>query len=127
MYEKCPFIATTYLIVCISCSIVCKIIFCLEFPHISEKSQRRKETNSKRITKCYALLANAITDTIEVSVSFYENIISAELICKEYFKLSYYFQFHVTPLTVVALPFLTDAGSKTTRTKPSVTCSGILT
>ena len=47
---------------CISCSIVCKIIFCSEFPDIPDKAskKRRRKRRTQAIAKRYAFHANAI-------------------------------------------------------------------
>ena len=53
-------------IYCISCSMVCKIIFCSEFPDIPDKAGRKTRTRRRRrraqaIAKRYVFHANAIT------------------------------------------------------------------
>ena len=47
---------------CISCSMVCKIIFCSEFPDIPDKAGRKtRRRRTQAIAKRYAFHANAIT------------------------------------------------------------------
>ena len=49
---------------CISCSMVCKIIFCSKFPDIPDKAGRKTRRRTQAIAKRYAFHANAITDFI---------------------------------------------------------------
>ena len=58
----------------VSCNIFCYISFRSELPDFPEKSRRGKKTNSKAITKRYALQANARSfrfATIRKDVYFY--------------------------------------------------------
>ena len=54
---------------CISCSMVCKIIFCSEFPDIPDKAgrktRRRRRRRTQAIVKRYAFYANAIIVELE--------------------------------------------------------------
>ena len=46
---------------CIICSMVCKIIFCSEFPDISDKADRKtRKRRTQAIAKCHAFHANAV-------------------------------------------------------------------
>ena len=48
---------------CISCSVVCKIAFCSEFPDIPDnagKVTRRRGRRTQAVAKRYAFYANAI-------------------------------------------------------------------
>ena len=50
---------------CISCSMVCRIICCSEFPDIPDKAGRktRKRRRTQVIAECYAFHANAVNDS----------------------------------------------------------------
>ena len=51
---------------CISCSVVCKIVFCSEFPDIPDnagKVTRRRRRRTQATAKRYAFHPNAVKDT----------------------------------------------------------------
>ena len=48
---------------CIGCSMVCKLIFCSEFPDIPDKAGRKTRRTTQAVAKRYAFHANAINKT----------------------------------------------------------------